>query len=287
MKTPLTVAVGALVAVALSTLAPAPPRTFPTGPAAARSASVGAAPPAAAAVVAPAATSTPSPGTTAAAPSAALPAPSGTVALVVTDPQIDFLSPEGVSWELVGASVEENGTVEHIDELFGAAERAGVPTFVSPHYYYPHDHAWRFEGTLERVMHEIGMFDRPDPLSLEGFDGSGADWLPLYEDHIAKAVVTSPHKIYGPETNDLVLQLRKRGVDTVVLAGMSANLCTEAHMRELLEQGFEVHVVADATAAARTDMGDGYESALINFRYIANSVLDTEQAVAFLTGDRD
>jgi len=33
---------------------------------------------------------------------------------------------------------------------------------------------------------------------------------------------------------------------------MSANLCVEAHLRELLEQGFEVAVVRDATAAAQT-----------------------------------
>jgi nicotinamidase-related amidase len=209
------------------------------------------------------------------------------VALVITDPQNDFLSPDGVSWALVGESVEENGTVEHIEELFVAAERNGVPTFVSPHYYYPHDHGWHFEGKLEEVMHNIGMFDRPDALSVAGFEGSGADWLERYDPYIANAIVTSPHKIYGPETNDLVLQLRKRGIDTVVLGGMSANLCTEAHMRELLEQGFEVIVVSDATAAARTDMGDGYQAALINFRYMANAVLDTEQAVALLSGGAD
>jgi nicotinamidase-related amidase len=40
-------------------------------------------------------------------------------------------------------------------------------------------------------------------------------------------IVTSPHKIYGPESNDLALQLRKHGFDSVILAGMSANLCTE------------------------------------------------------------
>jgi hypothetical protein len=34
----------------------------------------------------------------------------------------------------------------------------------------------------------------------------------------------------------------------VILGGMSANLCTESHMRELIEQGFEVAVVEDATA---------------------------------------
>jgi nicotinamidase-related amidase len=52
----------------------------------------------------------------------------------------------------------------------------------------------------------------------------------------------------------------------VILAGMSANLCVESHMRELLEQGFEVAVVKDATAAAKLPEGDGYQTALVNFR---------------------
>ena len=93
----------------------------------------------------------------------------------------------------------------------------------------------------------------------------------------------SPHKIYGPEQNDLVLQLRKRGISKVLLAGMSANLCIESHLRELLEQGFDVAVVADATAAAQhPELGDGYAAALTNFNYIAGVVLTTERAIEML-----
>lgn len=77
----------------------------------------------------------------------------------------------------------------------------------------------------------------------------------------------------------MALQLRKRGIDKVILAGMSANLCVEAHMRELLEQGFEVAVVKDATAAAKVPEGDGYAAALVNFRFIANTVMTTDEAV--------
>jgi biuret amidohydrolase len=205
----------------------------------------------------------------------------GRTALVVTDPQNDFLSPEGVTWGVVGKSVTKNNTVANIHSLFKSAKANGIPVFVSPHYYFPHDHGWKFEGALEALMHKIGMFDRKDALNVEGFEGSGADWLAQYKPFIqdGKTVVTSPHKVYGPETNDLVLQLRKRGIDKVILAGMSANLCTESHMRELIEQGFEVAVVKDATAAAQLPEGDGYEAALVNFRYIANTVWTTKQAV--------
>lgn len=206
-------------------------------------------------------------------------------ALVVTDPQNDFLSPEGVTWGVVGKNVEANGTVANIEALFKTAKAAGIPVFVSPHYYFPADHGWKFEGVLEALMHSIHMFDREDALSLKGFKGSGADWLELYKPYIqdGATVVTSPHKIYGPETNDLVLQLRKRGIDKVILAGMSANLCVESHMRELLEQGFEVAVVKDATAAAQVPDGDGYAAALINFRFLANTVWTTAEATKKLS----
>lgn len=208
-------------------------------------------------------------------------------ALVITDPQNDFLSPQGVTWELVGRSVEENGTVEHIEELLAAAKEAGYEVAVSPHYYYPTDDGWRFGGTVEKMMHDIGMFKRSGALDLAGFEGSGADWLERYKPYIedGRTIVVNPHKVYGPESNDLALQLRKRGVSKVLLAGMSANLCVEAHLRELLEQGFEVGVVKDATAAAQhPELGDGYATAVTNFGFIANAVLTTDEAVGAIRG---
>ncbi len=202
-------------------------------------------------------------------------------ALVITDPQNDFLSPNGVTWGVVGKSVTENNTVANIERLLRAAKQSDIPVFVSPHYYYPTDHGWKFEGALEVLMHNLGMFDRKGPLTLEGFENSGADWLARYKKYIedGRTVVVSPHKVYGPETNDLRLQLRKRGIDKVILAGMSANLCVESHLRELLEQGFEVAVVNDATAAAIVPEGDGYKAALVNFRFLANDVWTTDEAL--------
>jgi nicotinamidase-related amidase len=208
-------------------------------------------------------------------------------ALVITDPQNDCLSPDGVAWGLVGNSVTENDTVAHIEELIRSAKSGGVGVFVSPHYYFPTDGEWQFGGTLENVMHEIDMFARKGALSLDGFEGSGADWLEQYKPLLTdgKTIIASPHKVYGPASNDLSLQLRKRGISKVVLAGMSANLCVEAHLRQLLEDGFEVVVVKDATAAANhPELGDGYQAALVNFGYLASAVLATEEAAGSLAG---
>lgn len=208
----------------------------------------------------------------------------GRAALLVVDPQIDFLSPQGVTWGVVGESVTEHRVVENLGRLFSAAKLAGMPVVISPHYYYPHDHRWSFEGALEKVMHQIGMFDRPGPLVIDGLEGSGADFMPEFKDYIfdGRTIIASPHKVYGPEQNDAGLQLRKMKVDQIVLAGMSANLCVESHMREFIEQGFEIAVVRDATAGAKVPEGDGYLAALINFRMMANAVWSTDEAVAHI-----
>ena len=203
-------------------------------------------------------------------------------ALVVIDPQNDVLSEAGVSWHLVGESVKENNTVENLARLFAAAKDRDFGVYISPHYYYPIDHGWKFGGALEKMMLADKEFARSGPLSLDGFTGSGADWLERYKPFIedGKTIVASPHKVYGPQTNDLVLQLRKRRIGKVILAGMLANMCVESHLRELLEQGFEVTVVKDATAAPRHPaFGDGYQAAVINYRYLADAVLTTDEAV--------
>ena len=96
-------------------------------------------------------------------------------------------------------------------------------------------------------------------------------------------VVTSPHKVFGPEQNDLALQLRKIGIDRVILAGMSGNLCVESHMRKLLEMDFEVAVVTDATASAILPGLNGNAAAQTNFRFIANTTWTTTEAIQHMS----
>ena len=50
-------------------------------------------------------------------------------------------------------------------------------------------------------------------------------------------------------------------------------------MRALIENGFEVMVVTDATAGAITKHYNGYAASLTNFRMIASAVDNTENTV--------
>ena len=202
--------------------------------------------------------------------------------VVFIDPQNEVLSNKGRAWGAVGDSVTENKTVENMERIFKAAKENGFEVFISPHYFFPTDSGWKFNGPLETVEHETKMFARSGVLSLDGFAGSGADWLERFKPYIedGKTVVVSPHRVFGPQANDLVLQLRKRRISKVILGGMLANLCVESHLRDLLEQGFEVIVAKDATAAPRhPEWGYGYTAALINFAFLAHAVLSTDEVV--------
>src|SRR6202040_1946951 len=144
------------------------------------------------------------------------------------------------------------------------------------------DDGWKFDGPLEADEFSTRTFARRGPLDLTGFAGAGADWLDRYKPHIedGRTIVVSPHKVFGPQTNDLVLQLRKRRIGKIILGGMLANMCVESHLRELIEQGFEVAVAKDATAAPKhPEWGYGYTAALINYAYLAPAVLTTDETV--------
>jgi nicotinamidase-related amidase len=203
-------------------------------------------------------------------------------AVVFIDPQNDVLSEKGANWASVGASVTENRTVENMERIFKAAKAKGYGVFISPHYFYPTDSTWKFDGPLETAEFENHSFARKGALDLTGFSNSGADWLDRFKPYIedGKTIVVSPHKVWGPQTNDLVLQLAKRRISKIILGGMLANMCVESHLREFLERGFEVAMVKDATAGPRHPIwGDGYQAAMINYRFLAHAVLSTDEAV--------
>lgn len=203
-------------------------------------------------------------------------------AIVMTDPQNDFLSEKGKGWGLFGENITKNGTVEHLRQIFDIAAKKNMLVFISPHYYYKHDHQWLFEGPVEKMMHENGMFERKGQLTGEDFEGSGADWLDIYKPYIndgKNVIVTAPHKLFGPENNDLILQLRKRGVNKVIICGMSGNLCAESHLRELQERGFEAAVVFDATASAIIGDMNADDAAKINFTLLGERVYTTDELV--------
>ena len=126
-------------------------------------------------------------------------------AVVFIDPQNDILSEKGLSWPLLHESLKENNTIANMERIFKTAKTQGFEVFISPHYFYPTDRGWKFNGPLESDEVATNEFDRKGSLTLDGFKGSGADWLERFKPYIedGKTIVVSPHRVWGPETNDL------------------------------------------------------------------------------------
>jgi len=72
-------------------------------------------------------------------------------AVVFIDPQNDVLSDKGAAWAAGGESVRENKTVENMERIFQATKQHGFDVFISPHYFYPTDSGWKFNGPLESL----------------------------------------------------------------------------------------------------------------------------------------
>lgn len=201
-------------------------------------------------------------------------------ALVVINPQVEFLSPDGVGWGLVGRGVVENRVVDHLVSLFETAHTLDMPIYVSPYEFAGVENRWQFRDTRVAAQ-SADIADDSDAKIARQTPGSGGDWhqalKPMIEN--GSTIIVRPHRLYGPESNDLVERLRAAGIQRVILAGMCANLSVEAHLRELVEQGFEVQVVSDATAGIVTDDYDGYSAAMTNFRLIAHEIDTTDNTV--------
>jgi nicotinamidase-related amidase len=199
-----------------------------------------------------------------------------TTALFVTDPQNDFLSKESPAWGLVGPTVTKHKVVEKEKKLKALAKEIGIPVFYSTHMYTPQDFEnWKSLNGIDKIMYENKMFAQ----------GTwGHDYHPELKPD-SNTVVMNPHKgLSNFWSGDAVIQLRQYGIETIILYGMSANMCIESHARDAIENGFDLISVADATAAA----GDAaYEAALTNFEFLAHEVVTTKQIIKRLKGAKN
>ncbi|OAQ64931.1 isochorismatase family domain-containing protein [Pochonia chlamydosporia 170] len=205
-------------------------------------------------------------------------------ALVFADLQNEFLTETGSYYPMIADKLKELNVMDHIEQLLQCAKENNFFVIHSPHYYYPTDRQWVAPpGAIADYLgkHPKGFVGRKDPVDLEAFVGSGADYPERLKPYLmdGQTANTSPHKGLSCQSNDLIKQLRMRRIEKVIIAGPVGNLCLENHMRDILEAGFEVAVVRDAIAAGKNEEGDGYTAAMVNYRFMANAMWTTEETI--------
>ena len=104
----------------------------------------------------------------------------------------------------------------------------------------------------DRGEHLNPTVDRPMPSPTGGYP---PEWSKLAPD-LAKPtdILVTKHQWGAFYGTDLDVQLRRRGIKTIVLGGIATNIGVESTARQALEAGYEVVIAEDATTTLSADM---------------------------------
>ncbi len=148
----------------------------------------------------------------------------------------------------------------------------------------PHQNAAALKNiqSLVRLAKAAKSAGIPLAISLTAPRDIDSETIPALKNYVEdqETIICWPHVMLKSFwVNDVGLRLRQLQITQIILAGMFGSLRIETHLRDFIEQGFEVAVVTDAVAGARIPEGIGYLSTLAHFRRIVNALLTTEETI--------
>ena len=184
-------------------------------------------------------------------------------ALLVVDFVRAYLTPGSPLY----AGVE--GARAAAERLLGAARRAGIPVFHTNVAYQP---GGADGGVFFRKLPVLACFERGRHPELAAF----AEGL---EPHAGETVVTKQYAsaFFG---TPLAQMLRERGVDTLLIAGVSTSGCIRATAVDACQHGFVPLVVRDAVGDRHPDP---HEANLFDLQAKYAEVIGLEAATAYLS----
>jgi nicotinamidase-related amidase len=195
-------------------------------------------------------------------------------ALLVIDPYNDFISEGGKLWERLETVAEANRCVPHMLEVLTAARKAGLRVFFALHHRYrPGDYeTWKYITPIQKAAWLRKTFE----------NGTwGGEIRREFEPQPGEIVAQEHWGSSGFANTDLDLQLKKHGIDKLIVMGLIAHTCLEATVRYAAELGYEVTVVKDATASYSDEhMHAALEVNLPNY---ASAIVTADEIVASIS----
>ena len=194
--------------------------------------------------------------------------------LIVVDPYNDFISEGGKIWDRIKSVAEANQCIPHMEQVLLAARKAGIRVFYAMHRRYrPGDYdTWKYIAPIQRSARKSKAFE---------YGTWGGEIRSEFEPQPGDIVTSEHWGSSGFANTDLDLQLKKHGIDKVIVIGMIAHTCVEATVRYAAELGYQVTVVKDATAS----YSDGHMHAALelNIPNYASAVLTANEIAGALS----
>jgi nicotinamidase-related amidase len=193
--------------------------------------------------------------------------------LLLVDTFNDFLSHGGKLWPRVRPVADTVNLLAHLRMLLAAVRRSGMIVLHVPH------RRWR-EGDFDRWRHPTAWQLEIDREGLFAHGTWGGDWHPDLAPQPGDVIVQEHWGHDGFHNTDLDLQLRQRGIENIVLAGMVLDGCVAATARAGAELGYHVTLVGDATVKLGAETMGALQEA--GGPPVAHAVLTTDEFTAAL-----
>jgi nicotinamidase-related amidase len=195
-------------------------------------------------------------------------------ALLVIDPYNDFISEGGKVWDRIKGVAEENGCVPHMLQVLNAARKAALRIFYAPHRRYrPGDYeTWKYVAPIQKAAWSRKVFE---------YGTWGGEFRSEFAPLPGEIVVQEHWCSSGFANTDLDLQLKRHGIQRLIVIGLIAHSCVEATVRFAAELGYDVTVVKDAT----TSYSDEHMRAAldINLPNYASAIVTADEVLGSLS----
>ncbi len=195
-------------------------------------------------------------------------------ALIVIDPYNDFISKGGKIWNRLKAVAESNGCVPHMLQVLNAARQAKLCIFYALHHRYRQGdyETWKYIAPIQKAAWLHKTFE----------NGTwGGEIRSEFTPQAGEIVAREHWCSSGFANTDLDLQLKKHGIQKLIIIGLIAHTCVEATVRYAAELGYEVTMVKDATA----DYSDKEMHAAldVNIPNYASAIVTTDEVVDLIS----
>lgn len=174
-------------------------------------------------------------------------------ALVLVDIQVDFAAPQGLLGQAGVDLSPAHKAIDLCERLVAAARASGVVVALMRVVTRPETDS----RALKNFMVRRGQ---PGGEAICRVEGGGADYYRIFPQpgdvEIRKRLYDSFH---GTDFDE---QLRARGVDTLVICGLSTDCCVDQTARAAFHRDYDVFLVSDACAAYEPGLHERALSAL-------------------------
>jgi len=191
-------------------------------------------------------------------------------ALLLIDPYNDFISEGGKVWERLRGVAEANNCIPHMMAVLNAARKARLRVFYALHRRYrPGDYeTWKYMAPVQKAAWSRKTFE---------YGTWGGEIRSEFAPQPGDVVALEHWCSSGFANTDLDLQLKRHGIQRLIVIGLIAHTCVEATVRFAVELGYDVTMVRDATA----DYSDEamHASLDVNIPNYASAVVTTAELV--------